>query len=149
MDAILSFPLVLIASAAALAVVSLGGGLYEFLVVDPFWPRRPDLIQPARGGVSRRRFWIPAHITFELSLIASLLAAWGKPAIRSPLLIALSSGRFHSQCAGVRTGRPVHDHGGGGPTLEPSQHGPLAARSGDVRSDVDGSRHHGAAGLIR
>ena len=91
MDAILSFPLVLIASAAALAVISLGGGLYEFLVVDPFWPRRPDLIQPALGGVSRRRFWIPAHITFELSLIASLVAAWGQPAIRSPLLIALAS----------------------------------------------------------
>jgi hypothetical protein len=66
---ILSVPVTLIALAAALAVISLGGGLYEFLVVDPFWPRRPDLIQPARGGVSRRRFWIPAHISFELSLI--------------------------------------------------------------------------------
>src|SRR5262249_13931291 len=40
---------------------------------------------------SRRRFWIPAHISFELSLIASLVVAWGQPAIRSPLLIALAS----------------------------------------------------------
>jgi hypothetical protein len=88
---ILSVPLTLIALAAALAVISLGGGLYEFLVVDPFWPRRPDLIQPARGGVSRRRFWIPAHTSFELSLIASLVVAWGQPAIRFPLLIALAS----------------------------------------------------------
>src|SRR3954462_7137663 len=76
---------------AALAVVALGGGLYGFLLVDPFWPRRPDLIQPARGGVSRRRFWIPAHALFELSLIASLIAAWTQPAVRPPLLLALAS----------------------------------------------------------
>ncbi|HYO45230.1 MAG TPA: hypothetical protein VEY33_00870 [Gemmatimonadota bacterium] len=77
--------------AAALALISLGGGLYEFLVVDPFWPRRPDLIQPQRGGISRKRFWIPAHIAFELSLIAALVLAWGEPAVRSPLLVALAS----------------------------------------------------------
>ena len=62
----------LVALACALAFVSLGGGCYEFLVVDPCWPRRPDLIQPARGGVSRRRFWIPAHVAFEMILIARL-----------------------------------------------------------------------------
>jgi hypothetical protein len=83
--------LVMAAAAAALAVVSLGGGLYEFLVVDPSWPRRPDLIQPARGGVSRRRFWIPAHACFELSLLAALAAAWGEPSIRLPLLAGLAS----------------------------------------------------------
>ena len=82
---------VLVAASAAVAVASLGGGLYEFLVVDPFWPRRPDRLQPARGGVSRRRFWIPAHTVFELSLIASLIAAWAQPAIRVPLLLALTS----------------------------------------------------------
>jgi hypothetical protein len=71
--------------------MSLGGGLYEYLVVDPAWPRRPDLIQPARGGVSRRRFWIPAHTAFELSLIATLVMAWNSVAIRTPLLIALST----------------------------------------------------------
>jgi hypothetical protein len=81
----------LITVAAALALVSIGGGLYEYLVVDPAWPRRPDLIQPARGGVSRRRFWIPAHTAFELSLIASLVMAWDSVAIRTPLLIALST----------------------------------------------------------
>lgn len=59
--------------ASACALVSLGGGLYEFSVVDPAWPRRPEIIQPARGGVSRKRFWIPAHIAFELALIASLI----------------------------------------------------------------------------
>ena len=77
--------------ATSLALVSLGGGLYEFSVVDPAWPRRPDIIQPARGGVSRRRFWIPAHVAFELALLVSLVAAWSRPDIRVWLLLALAS----------------------------------------------------------
>jgi hypothetical protein len=52
-----------------LAFVSFGGGLYEFSVVDPFWPRRVEIIQPARGGIDRKRFWIPVHVAFELALI--------------------------------------------------------------------------------
>jgi hypothetical protein len=81
----------LVAISAALAVMSLGGGLYEYLVIDPAWPRRPDLIQPSRGGVSRRRFWIPAHTAFELTLVASLVAAWNSPTARTPLLVALAT----------------------------------------------------------
>jgi hypothetical protein len=81
----------LVAIAAALALISLGGGAYEYLVVDRAWPRRPDLIQPSRGGVSRRRFWIPAHTAFELSLIASLVTVWNSPAVRTPLLVALAT----------------------------------------------------------
>ena len=77
--------------AAALALLSLGGGLYEFLVVDPFWPKRPDLIQPNRGGISRKRFWIPAHTAFELTLIVSLIWAWNNTALRFWLLMALGS----------------------------------------------------------
>jgi hypothetical protein len=76
---------------AALALMSLGGAFYEFLVVDPFWPKRPDLIQPLRGGISRKRFWIPGHTAFELSLIAALIAMWGQSAVRTPLLAALAS----------------------------------------------------------
>jgi hypothetical protein len=83
--------LAILALATALALISLGGGLYEFLVVDPFWPRRPDLIQPDRGGISRRRFWIPAYVTFEMLLIASLVANWSHDAVRTPLLVALGS----------------------------------------------------------
>ena len=79
------------AVAASLALVSLGGGLYEFLVVDPFWPRRPELIQPARGGISRRRFWIPAHTAFELALIGALILGWALPPVRSALLVAFGS----------------------------------------------------------
>jgi hypothetical protein len=77
--------------ASALAFISLGGGLYEFSVVDPSWPRRPDMIQPGRGGISRKRFWIPAHVAFELALIVSLVATWAQPDIRYRLLIALTS----------------------------------------------------------
>jgi hypothetical protein len=87
----LTYQLITIGLAAGLAFISLGGGLYEFSVVDPFWPRRPDLIQPARGGISRRRFWIPAHVTFELLLIAALVVAWPTAQLRTPLLVALTS----------------------------------------------------------
>jgi hypothetical protein len=74
-----------------MACVSLGGGLYENLVVDPFWPRRPGIIQPTRGGIKRARFWIPAHSVFEVLLIASLIVAWGHAGVRAALLVALAS----------------------------------------------------------
>jgi hypothetical protein len=83
--------LVVVALATALALAGVGGGLYEFSVVDPFWPRRPDLIQPARGGISRRRFWISIHVAFEVVLIAALLLAWSQPTVRDALLVALAS----------------------------------------------------------
>ena len=76
---------------ASLALVSLGGGLYEFSVVDPSWPSRPDLIQPVRGGISRKRFWIAAHSAFEVTLVIALVAAWSVPGVRFWLLIALAS----------------------------------------------------------
>ena len=86
-----AWPAVLIGITAALALISLGGGLYEYSVVDPAWPRRPDIIQPARGGVSRRRFWIPAHTAFELFLVASLVSTWHSESTRAALLVALTS----------------------------------------------------------
>jgi hypothetical protein len=86
-----ALPTLVVCLAASLALVSVGGGLYEFLVVDPFWPRRPELIQPARGGISRRRFWIPAHVAFELTLIGALASAWSHPEVRIWLLAALAT----------------------------------------------------------
>ena len=80
-----------VAVACSLALISLGGGFYEVLVVDPFWPRRPYLVQPGVGGVSRRRLWIPAHVAFELSLIASLVLFWSLPQVRLPLLVGAGS----------------------------------------------------------
>lgn len=81
----------LVAIGAALALVSLGGGVYEVSVVDPFWPHKPELIQPSRGGISRRRFWIPAHTAFELVLIVSLVVTWSTVDVRVWLLAALGS----------------------------------------------------------
>ncbi|HYZ67954.1 MAG TPA: hypothetical protein VE666_09160 [Mycobacterium sp.] len=83
--------LVLIAITTLAACVSLGGGLYEFLVVDPFWPKRPGIIQSRNGGISRARFWVPAHTVFEVLLIITLVAAWGDADERLALLVALVS----------------------------------------------------------
>lgn len=83
--------LVLIAITTLAACVSLGGGLYEFLVIDPYWPKRPGIIQSRNGGVSRARFWIPAHTVFEVLLIATLVVAWSEADARVALLVALVS----------------------------------------------------------
>lgn len=82
---------VLIAVTTLLACLSLGGGVYEVLVVDPVWPKRPGIIQPLNGGISRRRFWIPAHTAFEVLLIVTLIIGWGAAGVRWALLIALIS----------------------------------------------------------
>src|SRR5580692_8555572 len=76
---------------AILSSAILGGGVYECLVIDPCWPKRPDLIQPAQGGISRGRFWLPFHITFEIALIFCLIQAWNSPNVRVWLLLALAS----------------------------------------------------------
>jgi hypothetical protein len=80
-----------VVAAAFFGIVLIGGGLYEFLVVDHAWPRRPDLVQPSRGGISRKRFWIPAHTVFELMLILALIRSWSQPDVRYWLLVALCS----------------------------------------------------------
>ncbi len=86
-----SLNVILTTITAALALVSLGGGLYEYRVIDPAWPGRPELIQPQRGGVSRRRFWIPAHVAFEISLIVALVVTWSESSIRIWLLLGFAS----------------------------------------------------------
>jgi hypothetical protein len=83
--------LVLIAVTTLAACATLGGGLYEYLVIDPFWPKRPGIIQARNGGVSRARFWIPAHLVFEVLLVVSLIAAWNNADVRAALLVALAS----------------------------------------------------------
>jgi hypothetical protein len=83
--------LALIATTTLVACVLLGGGLYETVVVDPAWPKRPGIIQAQNGGISRRRFWIPAHTLFEVLLIVALIASWSNADIRLALLVALVS----------------------------------------------------------
>jgi hypothetical protein len=74
--------------AAALAAMALGGGLYETRVLDAAWPAQPALIQPARGGADRKRFWMPMHGALEAALLASLALGWAGPA-RWPMLVAV------------------------------------------------------------
>lgn len=81
----------LIAVATLLACVVLGGGLYETLVVDPAWTKRPGIIQAHNGGISRRRFWIPAHTVFEVVLVITVIVAWDGVDVRAALLVALVS----------------------------------------------------------
>jgi len=83
--------LVLIAITTLCACALFGRGLYEFLVVDPFWPKRPGIIQARNGGISRARFWVPAHMTFEVMLVVTLVVAWNHPEVRVALLVALVS----------------------------------------------------------
>jgi hypothetical protein len=85
----MSVAFMLAVAAECFALMIVGGGFYEVLVVDPAWPKRPDLIQPDRGGISRRRFWMPVHALFELSVISALVAAWPAPDVRAWLLVAL------------------------------------------------------------
>jgi hypothetical protein len=87
----MSVAFTLTVAAECFALMLVGGGFYEVLVVDPFWPKRPDLIQPDRGGISRRRFWMPVHTAFELTVISALVAAWPAPVVRSCLWVALIS----------------------------------------------------------
>jgi hypothetical protein len=77
--------------AASLALISLGGGLFEYRVLDPAWPANPALIQPRNGGVDRKQFWIPAHVLFELTLVSTLVLAWPTEDVRIWLLIGLAS----------------------------------------------------------
>jgi len=77
-------------AALILAAVSLGGGFYESALIDRVWPSNPALIQPSRGGIDRKRFWMPAHFAFEAALICALWAAWRNEAARDWLLVALS-----------------------------------------------------------
>jgi hypothetical protein len=76
---------------AVLAQIGLGGAFYEYLVLDPVWPRNPSLIQSQHGGVKRVGFWLPAHIAFELILISSLILTWKEIHIRTWLVVAFAA----------------------------------------------------------
>ena len=78
----------LVAAVSTLSAV-LGGGVYEYLVIDPSWPTHPNLIQPKRGGIRRGRFWLPAHLLFEVIVLCSLAVSWKLPVVRVWLLAAI------------------------------------------------------------
>lgn len=76
---------------ALLANIGLGGGIFEHSVVDRAWPRKPEIIQPRKGGISRAWFWIPAHTAFELVLLVTLYLGWDNVGVRRALLVALAA----------------------------------------------------------
>jgi hypothetical protein len=78
-------------AALILVAVSLGGGVYETVLVDRAWPSNPALIQPDRGGIDRKRFWMPMHLAFEALLAVALWTAWPHAAARQWLLVALAA----------------------------------------------------------
>lgn len=78
-------------TALALAAMSLGGALYECLLVDRIWPANIHLIQPEQGGLNRKLFWMPVHFVFEFTLIAALWLVWAHPSAHLCLFIAAAS----------------------------------------------------------
>lgn len=82
--------IILLQTAIIFGAVGLGGGLYETMLIDRSWPDLPQLVQPERGGINRKLFWIPAHTVYELALTAALWANWQSPFARYCILAALA-----------------------------------------------------------
>ena len=121
------------ALATALASMSLGGALYEFTVVDPFWPRRPDIIQPARGGISRKRFWIPAHRGLVSSSRPLVVAHRSRQPCGDEDMV---SARPHSQGVGLRVHGSCRNSGNGGSRLDTPQPSAAATGSANLQRDA-------------
>jgi hypothetical protein len=73
---------------------SVGGGLYEHIVLTPIWSRSPPssfaIIQPGTG-VPLQRFWIPVHAAITVFILLALFLTWNEVGVRRLLLIALAS----------------------------------------------------------
>jgi len=83
------FRLVVLLIALVLGSVTLGGGIYETILVDRVWPKNPAMIQPSRGGLNRKVFWMITHPPYELALLASVWLNWAFSAARPWLILAL------------------------------------------------------------
>jgi hypothetical protein len=75
--------------ALILGSLALGGGIYETLVVDAAWPGNLGLIQPNRGGLNRKIFWMLIHPLFELALLVSAWMNWSDRSVRLWIIVAL------------------------------------------------------------
>ncbi|SRR6266498_263705 len=73
---------------------SIGGGLYEHIVLTPLWSKSPPssfaIIQPGTG-VPLQRFWIPVHAAITIFILSSLFLTWNDGMVSRLLLIALGS----------------------------------------------------------
>jgi hypothetical protein len=73
---------------------SVGGGLYEHIVLTPIWSASPpssfSIIQ--RGtGVPLQRFWIPVHAAISIFILMTLFLTWNDITVPRLLLIGLAS----------------------------------------------------------
>jgi hypothetical protein len=75
--------------AIILGAIGLGGGIYETLLVDRVWPDNLAIIQPKRGGLDRKLFWVPINTLYEIALLASAWTLWGNSYARSWIIVAL------------------------------------------------------------
>jgi hypothetical protein len=75
--------------AIILGAIGFGGGIYETLLVDRVWPDNLAIIQPKRGGLDRKLFWVPIHTLYEVALLASAWTLWGNSGARSWIIVAL------------------------------------------------------------
>ena len=78
--------------AAILAAMALGGSFYEALVVNPAWSASPPASLALLQGphaLDSARFWILAHVSFELALAAALAFNWRAARRRTLLLTGL------------------------------------------------------------
>jgi hypothetical protein len=75
--------------ALVFGAIGLGGGIYETLLVDRAWPDNLAIIQPQRGGLDRKRFWIPIHMLYEVALLASAWTLWSTADVRCWIIVAL------------------------------------------------------------
>jgi hypothetical protein len=76
--------------ALVIGAIGLGGGIYETLLVDRAWPNNLPIIQPRRGGLDRKRFWIPIHTLCEIALLVGTWELWNTDA-RSWMIGALAA----------------------------------------------------------
>jgi hypothetical protein len=76
MQATSTFAVLAPLSAVVFGAIMLGGGVYETLLVDRVWPDNPAVIQPKRGGIDRKLFWMPVHTVYELALFITLWMVW-------------------------------------------------------------------------
>jgi hypothetical protein len=77
--------------AIILGAIGFGGGIYETLLVDRVWPDNLAIIQPKRGGLDRKLFWVPIHTLYEIALLASAWTLWSDAYARSWIIVALAA----------------------------------------------------------
>jgi hypothetical protein len=84
------FRLTLLLIALLATALLTGAGWYEQAVLDTVWPARPDIVRPAQGGASRKRFWVPANILAVATLLPALWVAWPILSVRYAVLAAVA-----------------------------------------------------------